>query len=88
MARPKKENAKIQVNVMLEPEIIQDIDKLAKKIKSSRSQFVRNLIHYGLDDVKLLDKSGLLGFFALGRDAIKKAMNTIKLDGLDVLNDE
>ena len=85
MARPKKEDAKVQVNVMIEPEILEEIDKLAKKAKLTRSHFMRNLILNGLEDARLLEKTGLLGILASGRDVVHKVINDFKLRGLNVM---
>ncbi|HRC27436.1 MAG TPA: hypothetical protein PKX87_08410, partial [Alphaproteobacteria bacterium] len=45
-----------------------DLDRYAKKLKISRSHLIRNLIDTGLDDLRLLDKTGFLTLTSKGRD--------------------
>jgi metal-responsive CopG/Arc/MetJ family transcriptional regulator len=60
MARPKMKEPKKQYTVMLKPSMVKEIDRLAKKVELSRSQFMENLISTGLDDAKIFDKIGAL----------------------------
>ena len=77
MVRPKAQEPKKQFTIMLKPTTVQEIDRLAKKVDLSRSQFMANLIEIGLDDAKLFDRSGFLYLVKMG----KRAMELFKLQG-------
>jgi len=90
MARPKKDEKKIQYTVMLEPSLIEEIKKLAEKGEIPPGRLARNLIKIGLDDARILDKVGLIKLVGSSRrqiDQIKKRFN-LSFDDLDVLNKE
>ncbi|MBN2254624.1 MAG: ribbon-helix-helix protein, CopG family [Deltaproteobacteria bacterium] len=72
MVRPKKDEAKKQYTVMLEPSTVEEIDKLAEKIGITRSQLMRNLIITGIEDTKMLDKLGIIGTVKIARDLYEK----------------
>jgi len=55
-------NEKNCVTVSLKPEIYDMVEQCSKRMGLSRAQFVRNLIYVALDDVKMLDRFGLLDF--------------------------
>lgn len=59
MSRPKEEE-KIQINIKLNKSKVEEIEKLAKRLKLSRSKMIKNLIDSGLDDAKIIDR--LKGF--------------------------
>jgi len=70
MARPKVNEAKQQFTVMLKPSLIVEIDKYAEKAELSRSHLMANLIEMGLEDVKILDKMGLIDAVKAGKKII------------------
>ena len=71
MVRPRAQEPKKQFTIMLKPSTVQEIDRLAKKVELSRSQFTANLIEIGLEDAKLFDKSGALSLIKAGRKAME-----------------
>jgi len=78
MARPKKDEKKVQYTVMLEPTIIDEIKEIAKELNLPTGTFARKLIKSGLDDVRLLRKAGIVYLFGMGRrkiEEIKKKLN-------------
>lgn len=90
MARPKKDEKKIQFTVMLEPSIIEEIKQLAQKGEVPPGKFARNLLKIGLDDARVFDKVGLIKLVGSSRrqiDQIKKRFN-IGFDDLEVLNNK
>ena len=78
MARPKISEAKKQYTVMLKPSVVEEIDRIAKKMDLSRSQLMANLIDMGLEDAKLLDKIGVVKLVMVGG----KLANRLKIDFL------
>lgn len=53
------------------------IDKYAEKMKLTRSQTIRNLLGIGLEDINVLDKTGLLSLALKGRDLFQMIRNSI-----------
>lgn len=51
---------KTPINLRIEPDNLERLDKYAKKLKISRNQLILNLLTVGLDDLRLLDRSGML----------------------------
>jgi metal-responsive CopG/Arc/MetJ family transcriptional regulator len=62
---------KKQVLIRLQENQIERLDHYAKKIKVSRNQVISNLIDVGLDDLRMLEKTGLLVLGAGLRDLIR-----------------
>ncbi|BBO89923.1 hypothetical protein [Desulfosarcina ovata] len=88
MARPKKDEKKIQYTVMIEPSVIEEIKILAEKAELPTGTFARNLLMLGLEDARVFDKAGIIKLVGTSRkqmDKIKKKFG-LTLDGLDVLN--
>ena len=78
MARPKIKEAKKQYTVMLRPSVVDEIDKLSKKLELSRSQLMANLIDSALEDAKLLYNIGVLKLVMMGG----KLASKLKIDFL------
>lgn len=73
----KKEIKEKMVSVKLEISVVEEIDRYADKYHLNRSQLLRNMIYTGLDDMKLLEKAGLLMLIVKGHDLlsiVKKAI--------------
>ena len=78
MARPKKDDKKIQYTVMVEPSVIEEIKKLAEKAEMPAGTLARNCLKMGLDDARLLDKGGFIKMVGASRrkiDQIKKLID-------------
>lgn len=81
MGRPKKENKLEQINVMLEPQEIKEIEALADKIGITRGQLMRNLVRNGLADARLFDQSGFLAVVCSGYKAIQSLRRKLNFNG-------
>lgn len=78
MGRPKKEDKKIRYTVMLEPNIIDEMEFIAKRAEIPTATLARNLIKSGLDEAKLFDKFGLVRLVGSSRrklDDFRKRFN-------------
>jgi hypothetical protein len=69
MVKKGGDEGKKQFTVMLKPEIIREIDRLAKEVELSRSQLTANLIEIGLDDARIFEKTGVLWLVRAGKKA-------------------
>lgn len=58
-----------QIQISFEEKEVDKIDEYAKKLRVSRSNFVRNLVLEGLKDVKVLDRLGVVGVVGFVRSA-------------------
>jgi hypothetical protein len=65
-------NDRTLVNVKLDKSAIEQLDQYAKKLKISRQQLMENLIDTGLEDMKILNASGMLMFGTAVRDLAAK----------------
>ena len=86
MARPKKDEKKIQYTVMIEPSIIEEIKKLAEKAEMPAATLARNCLKMGLDDARILNKAGFIKMVGASRRKIDQIKKMMSMDGLDVLN--
>ena len=81
MAKQKTDNDKV-INIKIKESTVKRIDAYAKKMKiNNRSQLCRNLITAGLDDLDLMNTTGLLAMAIKGVDLlgiIKEALNNKK----------
>ncbi len=90
MARPRKEEKKIQYTVMLEPSIIKEIKYLAGKAELPAGKFARNLIKSSLEEAKLFDKAGIIRLVGSSRkkmDEFRKRFN-LTFDSLDIFKNK
>ncbi len=79
MGRPKAEEPKQQVTVMLRPSIIKEIDRLINiRGRRTRSEFICNLIEIGLEEMQSLDRLGLLQAAAVGDKVFKKLKDAMR----------
>jgi metal-responsive CopG/Arc/MetJ family transcriptional regulator len=72
MIRPREKEPKHQFSVMLKPSVVDEIDKYAEKYNLTRSQLMGNLMESGLDDLKALDKIGIVPIVYQGSKIMKK----------------
>jgi metal-responsive CopG/Arc/MetJ family transcriptional regulator len=59
---------KTKIAITIEAEILEEIDKMAEKLKLNRSQLIENVLSVGLSDARLLKK---LGFMDLAKLVMK-----------------
>ena len=84
MVRPTMKEATKQYTVMLPPSIVEKIDEYAEEYGLTRSQFMRNLIVSGLEDVGLLRKLGIMKTVNIGKTIAKRTLALFKQDKIDV----
>jgi len=84
MARPKMKQATKQYTVMLQPNTVEEIDKYAEAYGLTRSQFMRNMIVSGLDDIKLLNKLGIMQTVNIGHTLVEKTIKMFKSKKIDL----
>ncbi len=49
-----------RVTIYMDPDLLEKVDQLADRMDISRSQMICNLIAMALDDVKMLERLGLI----------------------------
>jgi len=69
--KEKSKKVKETYTLTIKPEIIEEVDRVAKKVDVSRSQMVENLLGMALDDTNLLEKAGFLELAIAGRKMIQ-----------------
>lgn len=84
MVRPKMKEATKQYTVMLQPSVIEEIDTYAEKYGLTRSQLMRNLIVSGIDDIKLLNRLGIMQTVNLGKTLMEKTIHMVKSKKMDI----
>jgi hypothetical protein len=72
MVRPKEKEPKHQFSVMLKPSKVEEIDKFAEKYNLTRSQLMANLMEIGLDEMRALDKIGIVPLVYQSSNIMKK----------------
>lgn len=72
MIRPKEKEPKHQFSVMLKPSKVEEIDKYAEKYNLTRSQLMGNLLEAGLDELRVMDKIGIVPIVYQGSNIMKK----------------
>ncbi len=88
MARPKKTDKLVAFTVMLPPKEIAEIKRIAEKAELSAGKLARNCIMLGLDEVKGMERLGIIQLIGGSRrtiDQFKKRFN-IKSDFKDIDN--
>lgn len=58
---PKKKVEKVHVNITIDEDLNQWLEKTAGELRMNKSQLINNLILMGKDDVGLLKGTGVLG---------------------------
>lgn len=71
MVRLKVKEPKHQFSVMLKPSTVEEIDKYAEKYNLTRSQLMANLMETGLDELRVLDKIGIVPIVYKGSNIMK-----------------
>ena len=72
MVRPRTKEPKHQFSVMLKPSVVDEIDKFAEKYNLTRSQLMANLMEVGLDELRALDRMGIVQTISMGSNIMKK----------------
>ncbi len=58
---PKKNVQKVHVNITIDEDLNEWLEKTALELRMNKSQLINNLISLGKDDIKLLKATGLYG---------------------------
>jgi hypothetical protein len=58
---PKKKVEKVHVNITIDEDLNQWLEKTAVELRMNKSQLINNLILMGKDDVGLMKGAGVLG---------------------------
>jgi hypothetical protein len=53
-------NKTCKIDIRVEAELDTLIDQYSEKLKISKSQLCRNLLSVGIDDLRIMDKTGML----------------------------
>jgi len=83
MARPTKNEKKIQYTIMLEPSIIEEMKQIAERAGTPVGTFARNILLLGLDDARLLDKVGITRLIGSTRKQMEKIRKQFNLESID-----
>ncbi len=67
MTRLKK-----QYTVQLEDDVVERIDRLAKKLGHTRSLMMRTMLIQGLEDAEMVDKTGIFSAVIFSKEIISK----------------
>ena len=78
---PKKKTQKVHINVTIDEDLNQWLEKTAAEFRMSKSQLINNLISLGKDDLGLLKATGVLGLARAVRN-VKEEFLKIKKEGL------
>ena len=87
MVRPKEKEPKHQFSVMLKPSVVDEIDIYADKYNLTRSQLMANIMEEGLDELRTLDKMGILYLVYHGSNLMTKFKEAL-FNGQVSLNDK
>ncbi|MEI9478869.1 MAG: hypothetical protein WCO26_20185 [Deltaproteobacteria bacterium] len=75
---PKKKIQKVHINVTIDEDLNEWLEKTAGEYRMNKSQVINNLISMGKKDVGLLKATGALG---LARAVIKVKEEFVKISG-------
>ena len=70
MGRPPIDNPKKKITIMIKPENLKEINRIANKGGLSRSQLIDNLLEVGLDGVKIYESLGIVSAVGYGRQIV------------------
>jgi len=73
----KIDKKEIQLSMKLTASKLNEIDLYAKKMKLSRAHLMRNLIDAGLDDLKVMNNTGILSLAVRGIDLLEIIKNAL-----------
>ena len=75
---PKKKIQKVHINVTIDEDLNEWLEKTAGEFRMNKSQVINNLISMGKQDVGLLKATGVFG---LARAVLKVKEEVVKLRG-------
>jgi len=87
MVRPREKEPKHQFSVMLKPSVVDEIDKFADKYNLTRSQLMANLMEIGLDELRALNRTGIMPLVFHTTQIMKKFREKL-FNGEVILNDK
>jgi hypothetical protein len=77
----KKKVQKVHINVTIDEDLNEWVEKTATEYRMNKSQLINNLISTGKDDVALMKATGLLGLAKVARK-IKEEVQRIGVNGI------
>ena len=63
----------VQINLRTKQRTIAELDKYARKMDLSRNKLIENLLIVGVDDLKTMDRLGLIRLGCGVRDLVERA---------------
>lgn len=79
----KKKVQKVHVNITIDEDLNEWLDETARRLRMNKSRLINNLISMGQDDVKLLDKMGVLDLRDMARK-VKEGLMKMKGKGVAI----
>ena len=83
---PKKKVEKVHVNITIDEDLNEWLEKTAAELRLNKSQLINNLISMGKDDVNLLKAMGAFGLANVVRRV--KEGGLIKRQGVEIKSAE
>jgi hypothetical protein len=84
---PKKKVEKVHVNITIDEDLNQWLEKTAAELRMNKSQLINNLILMGKDDVGVLKGTGVLGAAKVIKE-LKEELLKLKRKGIAVKGGE
>ena len=78
---PKKRVEKVHINITIDEDLNEWVEKMAVELRMNKSQLINNLISMGKDDVKILKPMGMLGLAKAIR-RIKEEAQKVRVRGI------
>ena len=86
MGRKKLDDPRKTYTVQFTASEIEEFERLSNKLGISRSLLIRNLSLIGLDDVKGMERLGILKLCLVTQDMYRKIRNKIIREGEDAIS--
>jgi len=80
---PKKKVEKVHVNITIDEDLNQWLEKAAVDLRMNKSQLINNLILMGKDDVRVMKGTGVLGAAKVIRQ-LKEEVLKMKREGVAI----
>ena len=78
---PKKKVQKVHVNITIDEDLNEWLEKTAAELRLNKSQLINNIILMGKDDINVLKATGLFGLANVVRKVREEGL-TIKKKGV------
>ncbi|HOG17529.1 MAG TPA: ribbon-helix-helix protein, CopG family [Syntrophales bacterium] len=88
MGRKPVQEPKQQYSVKLRPSVVAEIDEMAEENGLTRSQLMGNLIESGLEDMKILKKTGIFAAVRIGEKIMRKFKEAVYSGKVSLTKDD